>query len=182
MELHPSFQYLSGSFLHSSGQFLRSSRSPSDAPPELSASGVLWTLLGPYWTLSEIRGTVLRWGAQHTSWGQSPSESVILTPPRDCMHRRATVFNRNPSSRHWVLKPEFQISSSSWFWVPKPKCLILSPESHMLNIEFQILSPEAQVPGIESQIPCLAIEFQKSSPKTQVPGIESRIPCLAIEF
>jgi len=59
-ELHPSFQYLSGSFPHSSGQFLRSSGSPSDAPPELSAFEVLQTLLGPYWTLSEIKGTVLR--------------------------------------------------------------------------------------------------------------------------
>jgi len=93
MELHPSFWYSSGSFLHSSGRFPRSSGSPSDAPPELSASKVLQTSLGPYWTLSEIKGTVLRWGAQHTSWGQSPSESVILTPPRDCMHPRATVFN-----------------------------------------------------------------------------------------
>jgi hypothetical protein len=69
-----------------SGQFLRSSRSPLDAPPELSASKVLQTSLGPYWTLSEIKGIVLRWGAQHMSWGQSPSESVILTPLRDCMH------------------------------------------------------------------------------------------------
>jgi len=94
MELHPSFRYSSGSFPHSSGRFPRSSGSPSDAPPELSASGVLWTSLRPYWTLSEIKGTVLRWGAQRTSWGQSPSESVICTPPRDCMHPHATVFNR----------------------------------------------------------------------------------------
>jgi hypothetical protein len=93
MELHPSFRYLSRSFPHSSGQFLHSSGSPSDAPPELSASEVLQTSLGPYWTLSEIKGTILRWGAQHMSWGQSPSESVILNPPRDCMHWRAMVFN-----------------------------------------------------------------------------------------
>jgi len=46
----------------------------------------LQTLFGPYWTLSEIKGTVLRWETQRMSWGQSPSESVILTPPRDCMH------------------------------------------------------------------------------------------------
>jgi hypothetical protein len=86
MELHPSFWYSSGSFPHSSGWFLHSYGSPLDAPPELSASEVLQTSLGPYWTLSEIKGTILRWGAQCTSWGQSPSESVILTPPRDCMH------------------------------------------------------------------------------------------------
>jgi hypothetical protein len=86
MELHPSFWYLSGSFPHSSGWFLCSSRSTSDAPPELSASEVLQTSLGPYWTLSEIKGTILRWGAQCMSWGQSPSELVILTPLRDCMH------------------------------------------------------------------------------------------------
>jgi len=34
----------------------------------------------------QIKGTILGWGAQHMSWGQSLSESVKLTPLRDCMH------------------------------------------------------------------------------------------------
>jgi len=37
----------------------RLSGSPLDAPPELTASKVLQTLFGPYWTLSEIKGTIL---------------------------------------------------------------------------------------------------------------------------
>jgi hypothetical protein len=36
------------------------SKSPLDALPELSASKVLQTLLGLYWTLSKIKGTILR--------------------------------------------------------------------------------------------------------------------------
>jgi len=97
-ELYPSFQY-------SSGQFPCSSGSPLDTPPELSASEVLQTSLGPYWTLSEIKGTILRWGAQHMSWGQSPSELVILTPPRDCMHPCAwSLTGRMHPWMAWTLK------------------------------------------------------------------------------
>jgi hypothetical protein len=86
LRAHRNMSPYTGWFLHSSGWFLHSSRSPLDAPPELSASEVLWTSFGPYWTLSGIKGTILGWGAQCMSWGQSPSESVILTPMRDCMH------------------------------------------------------------------------------------------------
>jgi len=49
------FPHSSGSFPHSSGWFPRSSGSPSDAPPDLSASKVLQTSLGPIGLYPKLR-------------------------------------------------------------------------------------------------------------------------------